>query len=567
MKQLKPSPTYPLLIPEIEEWPIFKLHEQRAEFIEELVTFTLNRFVSKNDEKELRRIIERSAYLEKIRIKEDPWKVDPPDEKTFWKKISADVVKAEQKGDLEELLKKIIRRYSEEIVGTFKKKTFLFARKFLTTFFKQLLNTASGGGFFRFWGTKHELYERLKVYGPLEDIRSLAKKGTLVVLPTHFSNLDSTMVGYAMDAVLGLPSFSYGAGLNLFNTGAVAYYMNRLGAYRLDRRKKNPIYLETLKAMSNLSIQKGTNSLFFPGGTRSRSGSLEKKLKLGLLGTTVEAQRSLYQAGSTNKIIVVPLIIGYNFVLEARYMIDNYLKRTGKERYHRIKDQSFSIRKIAQFAWQFFAASSDITLSFGEPMDVLGNRLDADGNSWDQFGNQLELKEYFITQDEVIPDLQREMEYTRMLADKIVERYHKESIILTSHLVAFTAFKIFRLQNKDLDLFAMLRLPLEDFSISLDLFVKILGIFKQSLFELEKLDRLKLPMEMEMSSEEIVRDGIKKLGTYHAVKPLKVDKKGRVFSQNFNLLYYYHNRIDSYDLEKLNEAWKDMVVAEQLDEA
>lgn len=99
--------------------------------------------------------------------------------------------------------------------------------------------------------------------GDIDHVRSLAQKGTLIIVPTHFSNLDSILIGYVLDAVTGLPAFSYGAGLNLYNTGYTAYFMNRLGAYRVDRRKKNKIYLETLKSMSSLSIQRGTNSIFF----------------------------------------------------------------------------------------------------------------------------------------------------------------------------------------------------------------------------------------------------------------------------------------------------------------
>src|SRR3546814_15272144 len=51
---------------------------------------------------------------------------------------------------------------------------------------------------------------------------------------------------------LGLPAFIYGAGLNLFNRKIFAYFMNSLGAYKVDRRKKNLPYLETLKTYSTL---------------------------------------------------------------------------------------------------------------------------------------------------------------------------------------------------------------------------------------------------------------------------------------------------------------------------
>src|SRR5690625_7368921 len=103
------------------------------------------------------------------------------------------------------------------------------------------------------------------------------------MLPTHVSNVDSSLIDYVIETKVGIPAFAYGAGLNLYNFGPAAYFMNRLGAYRVDRRKKNPIYLETLKAMSTLSIKSGVNNLFFPGGTRSRSGHSESRLKLGRL--------------------------------------------------------------------------------------------------------------------------------------------------------------------------------------------------------------------------------------------------------------------------------------------
>lgn len=555
---MKNNPTYPDLFPNIEDWPIYKLHASREEFIGEIVDFCLNRFQTTKTPQQLADLIARTIYMERIRMNEEPWKVDPPNERQFWKKIRRELIKkgldseAEQQARTNEvLMERIIRRYAEEIVGTFKVSTFRFARKFLTAFFKRLLNTAAAGSFGTFWGSKKELYEKLRVYGPLDEIRELAKKGTLVILPTHSSNLDSILVGYAMDAVLGLPSFSYGAGLNLYNSGIVAYYMNRLGAYRVDRRKKNPIYLETLKGMSTLSLQKGTNSLFFPGGTRSRSGMLEDKLKLGLLSTAVEAQRALFQKEEDRKVIIVPLIISYNFVLEARFLIHNYLKRAGKERYLKTRDQSFSIRKITKFIWQFFAAESEITLSFGHPMDVLGNRLDANAVSYDQFDRPVNLRDYFELNGQLNTDLQRESEYTRELAQSVVRSYFRDNMALSSHVVAYLAFRILCHENPDLDLFAILRLPLEDFAVPLSAFVEKMKAFQAHLIQMEKEGRIKLAETVTGDPEALVRDGISRLGTYHPRKPLKVNKKEEVISEEFSLLFFYHNRLENYGLEKV----------------
>ena len=86
-------------------------------------------------------MIATTVYMERSRIKEESWKVDPPNDRVFWKKISYKLFnKAFEKDEKEakvvvdELLGKIIHRYSTEIVGTFKIPTFRFARRFLTLF-------------------------------------------------------------------------------------------------------------------------------------------------------------------------------------------------------------------------------------------------------------------------------------------------------------------------------------------------------------------------------------------------------------------------------------------------
>jgi glycerol-3-phosphate O-acyltransferase len=550
------SRIYPHVIPNINGWPIYKLLSDRRNLIEEIEQYTFDRIKQLHPD-DLDDVVAKAIYMERIRVKEEPWKVDPPNERVFWKKMSKKLVgKTPQSGEeeirqqAEAVLRIIIHRYAEEIVGTFKIPAFLFARKFLTVFFNRLLNSAAGRNMKRIFGTRYKVYERLLTKGEVEKVRSLMTKGTVVVVPTHSSNLDSILIGYAMDTIVGLPSFSYGAGLNLYNTGYTAYFMNRLGAYRVDRRKKNPIYLETLKAMSNLSIQRGTNSLFFPGGTRSRSGALENKLKMGLLGTTVEAQRIICQRSEQNKIYIVPLIISYHVVLEAKYLIEQYLQFIGKERYLKSKDEFYSLRKLLKFGWNFFSQPSEITLSFGKPLDVLGNFVDENGVSYDRFGNPVEVSDYFKFDGVINEDLQREMEYTKILAERIEERYFKENIVLTSHVVAFAAFKILEQNNPRLDLFGVLRLPPDDYIFPMDLMEDVVGQLKEELIKRNKDGKIKLSNQIFFPVEDLIKDGVRNLGVYHVEKPLDFNRKGELYSNDFKLLYFYHNRLANYRLEK-----------------
>jgi glycerol-3-phosphate O-acyltransferase len=592
---------YPRIIERMEDWPIFRLSKDRAAFIREIDEFAFNRIANRH-RKDLADILVKTIYQERIRIKESPWKVDPPNERQFWNRISKKLIKKsldrndpEAKAAAEDILQKIIHRYSEEIVGTFQISTFKFAQSFLTAFFNRLFNAAVGKSIRAIFRGRRHLYERLNVVGDVETVRELFKHGTVVVVPTHSSNLDSILVGYAMDQIMGLPSFSYGAGLNLYNFGPAAYFMNRLGAYRVDRRKKNSIYLETLKTMSKLSIQRGVNSLFFPGGTRSRSGQLETELKMGLLGTAVEAQRSMCcppqpprwgGAGNnpgpldTNnqyantisdtpagvpgthvspppggpggaKVFIVPMVICYNFVLEAPFLIEQHLRITGKENYLRLKDEGTSVRAWLRFIWRFFSTTSDITLSIGKPMDVLGNFVDAGGRSFDRFGNEIDIREYFMNgKNEINEDRQREEEYTKLLAERIVDRYHVENVVLSSHLVAYAVFEMLLHQNPKLDLFGILRLPHDDYVFPFRAVEEVIEQLQETLVAWEEQGKIHLAPEIRRAAADVVRDGVKNLGVFHTEKPLGFTREGDIVSSNFRVLYFYHNRLETYRLDK-----------------
>ena len=552
---------YKAVYPNIADWPIFKLSEDRANFINEINEAAFVR-IGKQSPQKVADLIATVVFQERNRMRESPWKIDPPNDAQFWSKINKRLIRevdAKNQTEIEsneKLLKQIINRYSEEIVSNFKIPTFEFARKFLTVFFSRILNSASAQGFFNtakrlIFGGKLQLLDRFKVHGDVEHVQELFKKGTVVIVPTHFSNLDSILLGFVMDQVLKFPAFSYGAGLNLFNSGAVAYFMNRLGAYRVDRRKKNSVYLETLKIMSSLSIQRGTNSLFFPGGTRSRSGALERKLKMGLLGTAIDAQRANYQKGTNTKIFIVPLVMSYHFVLEGQSLIEQNLRAEGKEKYTKVvNDEFYSIRSVIKYVWNFLSEESEITLSLGKPMDVMGNFVDTEGKSFDRYNNELDIKEYFMSNGLVNSNLQRETEYTKILSDKIVDRYFKENVVLSSHLMAFTVFKMLQNYYHKLDIYGLLRLPADDYVFPYENVKNNVLELQKTLIAWENEGKLKLSEQIHRDIDALIKHGIAEMGIYHFVKPIEVKENGDFTSDNFALLFFYHNRLMNYGLEK-----------------
>lgn len=551
---------YDPVFPDPQNWPIVNLSQNREAFIKELVDESIANIkeILGNNPAQLKDELARTLYSERIRLTQTPWKADAPDEKDFWAKVKKDMVRINAGHENphafghEDLINKIVNRYAEEIAGVFDVNAYQFAKGFTTAMFSRLLNASQGKGFSRFWGNRHNLHDHIHLVGHIDQIRELAKKGTIIVVPTHFSNLDSMLIGWAIQSI-GLPPVLYGAGLNLFGIKIMAWFMNRLGAYKVDRRKKNLLYLETLKMYSELSLRKGCNGLFFPGGTRSRSGMLEKRLKLGLLGTALQAQRLNYQndGEEAKKIFVVPVTINYNFVLEAQGLIDQHLKISGQELYYVENDHFSTSSQMLRFIYKFFTASSEIAVRFGKPMDLFGNNVDNEGKSLDPLGNEVDIRKYFYSNGEITKDLQRDAEYTRMLGTRIVESYHKEAVVFCSQVLAFAAFRIIKSRYAKMDLYGLMRLPSEDLVIKPKELMDAVDKLVSRLREMENDGEIQLEIELKGDGiSAIVKKGLANLGIYHNRLPLAFNAEGDFESQDIKLLYFYHNRLEGYELHK-----------------
>ena len=549
----------PYVIENIQDWPINKISQEKDALKELVVAKVLEKFQAKfKTEREQKEELAKIIFQEKIRLTQTPWKADPKDERQFWnnvksKFIQLDAINKETDTKPIEILTLIIERYINEIVGNFDPKAYGIARTLLPQFFGRIFKAAPGKWFKTISANAKTIHEKIPITGNIEKIRTLAKKGTVIVLPTHFSNMDSIMVGWVLSEV-GLPAFIYGAGLNLFSIKLLSYFMSNLGAYKVDRRKKNNVYLETLKSYSRESISAGAHSIFFPGGTRSRSGTLEKRLKLGLLGTAVEAQKNHYKKFNKEvapKIFVVPLVINYHFVLEAESLINDYLKETGKEKFLKENDEYSTSYKMIKFIFKFLSASSSLAISFGEPMDVIGNPVDENGDSHNHLGHKIDVRNYFVTNGELTDDQQREDEYTRILGERTLKQYFKYNVVLSSHLVCFAAFEYLRVLYKDVDIYTLLRTPPEELKIPAEDLNKIIENLKERLKEMNKSNMVLLSPEIRFTTEKLIDHGMSNINLFHANSPLlRANDGSHYYSEDIKLLYYYHNRLEGYGLEK-----------------
>jgi glycerol-3-phosphate O-acyltransferase len=545
----------PHVIENMEDWPIHKTYNNNEEFLEKVKAKVLQHlsWLNSGEENTLRKELKNIVYQEKIRLSKTPWKSDDPKEKIFWNEIKnqlKSVKSIDNKGDTVEfdldILNKILDFYGKEMVANFKISTFKFAQKALPYIYSRLINSFPQA-LYKIFSSTDRLYDRMKISGDIDQLRKLEKLGTVIVVPTHYSNLDSPTVGLSLNNI-GLSAFTYGAGINLFTIKSLSKFMHNAGAYKVDRRRKHKLYLEALKSYSTIALSEGVNSLFYPGGSRSLSGMLEEKLKLGLLGTALDAQRINLEDGSKKKIFIVPVTLNYHYVLEAKKLIERHLKSEGKEDY--LEDENASSFGLMKRTYKVLTSNPGMTVSFAPALDVFGNKVDEEGGSISKIGNKIDIADYFKLNGKIVRDVQRDQQYTQILGDRILKEFKENTVVLSSNLVAYVAFQIIRIRFKQFSVFEILSLPKDETTISEIEFKIVLDRIRDRLKILEKDKKIILSSDLDLPKEELMNIGIEKVGSSHTTYVLKKNKKGVISTQSMKLLYYYHNKLSSYGLDE-----------------
>jgi glycerol-3-phosphate O-acyltransferase len=448
--------------------------------------------------------------------------------------------------DLRGFLEQMAQRFVAEVVGNFDERVYRFSTRIIPPGLWALLNAMSPRRLLSLEGFRYGPRDHFHVAGELEHLRGLLRHGTLVVVPTHSSNLDSIILGYAV-YMIGLPPLTYGAGLNLFTNPLISFFMRNLGAYRVDRKKTATLYKDVLKEYATCSLEMGYNNLFFPGGTRSRSGAVEQRLKLGLLGSAVRAYVHNLGAGAARpNLYVVPCTLSYKLVLEAETLIADYLKETGKARYI-IEDDEFSQpRRIYNFFSHLLSLDSRIVVRFSAPLDVFGNQVDSEGKSRDLHGRPVDIRRYVTAAGTAVEDPQRDAQYTRELGDAILKAFQRDNVIMTTHIVAHCLFSLLRRDNPGVDLYRLLRTGGATASYAMPELHSEVARVREALRRSDHGPRLGSVVERG-DVQEIVADALKHFATYHT-RPAARRRGDRVFHEDRNLLLFYGNRLRGYDL-------------------
>jgi glycerol-3-phosphate O-acyltransferase len=488
-------------------------------------------------------------YNERLRLESAPPTRAARQEQAWYREAARRLRRVSATEQLE-LVRRMAERFAREVLGYFDPAIYELSTRVLPVASGLLVNAVSPLSLLQRLPRLPDLGDRIELRGAVDRLREAAARGTVVLAPTHQSHMDSIVMGYALYK-MGLPPFTYGAGLNLFGNPLLSFFLRHLGAYRVDRKKKNALYKAVLKEYAAVSIEYGYHNLFFPGGTRSRSGAVERRLKLGLLGAGLHALcHNLRYGRERSAVYVVPCTVSFGLVLEAQTLIEDHLQEEGKSRYI-IEDDEFSEpRRIFNFVRNLISLDSRIVLNVGEPLDPLGHRIAPDGRSLDEHGAPVDLAAILSLDGRPTPDPDRDEELTRRLGRAVVAELQRQVTFLPTHLLAFAVFDLLRHRARDRDLFRFLRTAGELGGVPLDDVYPALERLRDGIAARVAEGRLgpdAVPFGFD--PQEVVHDGLRYFGTYHT-HPVLARRGDRLFPGDPNLLFYYRNRLDGFDLDQ-----------------
>lgn len=139
-----------------------------------------------------------------------------------------------------------------------------------------------------------------------------ARRGPLVLCPTHRSYVDFLVLSYALWRYgVNPPHIAAGANLSFFPMG---YIFRRTGAFFLKRTfKDDKIYAAVFEQYVIELMRTGTSLEFFPEGTRSRTGKMLMP-KFGMFKMITDG----YREGAADELMFVPISIDYDRIIESR---------------------------------------------------------------------------------------------------------------------------------------------------------------------------------------------------------------------------------------------------------
>jgi glycerol-3-phosphate O-acyltransferase len=513
---------------------IFSFNAERDDVVSAVTERVVDDAVARGS---LQLLLNETAHLEVLRLEQQK-DAETAESLSFWRGLMKKLARMSPE-EGRDALARIVGHMARDVAGNFDPRVYWLARRLVPKVVTGAMQPRALVGDL-LDPSRNELRRLVTIQGCVDELHHLSRVGTVVVVPTHSSNLDSLAVGNAL-SMEDLPPVVYGAGKNLFSNPIISFFMHNLGAYRVDRRIRASLYKDVLKAYSTEMIERGYHSLFFPGGTRSRSGAIERRLKLGLAGTAHTAFARSCERGRPQRVFFVPVTINYELVLEAETLIEDFLKDAGRARYIIDDDEFSQIDRWYAFFNSVAGYEAACVLRFGQPVDPYGNPVDEEGESHAPDGRRIDPASYVLHDGEPRADADRDAGYARALGERLVDAYERETVIMSTQLFAHVLFRHLVEYTPGVDLFGRMRrrgevvVPREQLRGEL-------GRARDRLVRMQERGEVCVSPVMRREDPDAIISRALAAWRYHA-RPVVHHLGPEIVAEDPPLLFYYQNRM------------------------
>ncbi|MBW2147110.1 MAG: 1-acyl-sn-glycerol-3-phosphate acyltransferase [Deltaproteobacteria bacterium] len=202
----------------------------------------------------------------------------------------------------------------------------------------------------------NNIYDGIQVdQAGLSRVREAARKGPLVLVPSHKSHIDYLVLSHVLYRnQMNLPLVAAGLNLAFWPLG---FILRKSGAYFIRRNfRGDRLYPKVVSRYLRLLIREGFWQEFFIEGGRSRTGKLYQP-KMGMLSMLINA----FEEAKDHDLIFIPVFIGYDRIIEE----GAYLRELRGE-----SKQAESLSQLVRIRKYLKKRYGRAYITFGEPISV-----------------------------------------------------------------------------------------------------------------------------------------------------------------------------------------------------
>lgn len=508
-------------------------------FRDQVITEVVQRVVTNLMDEPLLEQILVEAIFEAYGVEKKEGKVSE-----FFQRLKDEVAQPSPK-KMRLLLSMVTYRFAQEVAGRFDPWVYQFTTRFIPPLLDLILNTSNPRNLISYiFRGKNRLADRVILEGDTGSVCHYAKMGTLIFLPTHVSSLDSILMGLALFK-LGLPPADMGATPHLFANKVIGFFMNNLGAYKINPKRRAKLYREVLKAYTSCTLEKGFHHVFFSWDKRMISQEKETHIDPLVLLAGVEAYiHNLMENREKADIFICPCTINYPLVLEAKTLVSDYIK----EGLGLVEDgDEFSCTKrIFDFLSCLLRFNQFVYLVFGHVLDVFGNPVDHMGISLDPRGRRIDRAKYTLVGGKPCLDRQRDEQYAQELAQAVERSIYRITMILETNLLCYAVISTILKSTPDKEILQLIRdegyYPVLSMVALREVYQSVL----RKLLDMQSKGLIMVQGDLNPDGFELrVCKTLEMLNYYH-IEPVFMMEKDSLYVIDKPLVYYYASRINNY---------------------